>query len=96
MVPHSSDTSRLALLTEGNRMYDMKPDRVGWTVYDVETGRAAVLDDLVLIELDHGAADELVVLLNRSVYAQRPKRLSHWPLLPSAARRDAGRFPSVR
>jgi hypothetical protein len=24
-------------------MYDMKPDRVGWTVFDVETGQPALL-----------------------------------------------------
>ena len=77
-------------------MYDVRPDRVGWTVYDVETGRPAVLDDLVLVELDHEAADQLVVLLNRSVYPRQPKRLSQWPLLPSIARRDAGRPPSAR
>ena len=77
-------------------MYDVRPDRVGWTVYDAETGRPAVLDELVLVELDHEAADQLVVLLNRSVYPRQPKRLSKWPLLPSIARRDAGRFPSTR
>ncbi len=72
-------------------MYDVKPDRVGWTVYDAETGRPAVLDDLALVELEREAADELASLLNRSVYGPSPKRLSPWPLLPSAARRDAGR-----
>jgi hypothetical protein len=66
-------------------MYDVRPDQVGWTVFDVETGRAAVLDDLVLIELEHEAADELAALLNRNVYGSRPKRLSRWPL-PAASR----------
>ena len=77
-------------------MYDMKADRVGWTVYDVETGRPAVLDDVVLIELEQDIAEHLVVLLNRTVYAPRLKRLSNWPLLPSSARRDAGRRLSPR
>ena len=77
-------------------MYDMKPDLVGWTVYDVETGRPAVLDDVVLIELEQDIAEHLVVLLNRTVYTRQPKRLSQWPLMPSVARRDAGRPPSVR
>ena len=77
-------------------MYDMKPDRVGWTVYDVETGRPAVLDDVVLIELEQDIAEHLLVLLNSTVYAPRLKRLSNWPLLPSAARRDAGRRLSPR
>ncbi len=72
-------------------MYDVKPDRVGWTVYDAETGRPAVLDGLALVELEHEAADELACLLNRNVYGRSQKRLSNWPLLPSAARRDAGR-----
>ena len=71
-------------------MYDVRPDRVGWTVYDVETGRPAVLDDLVLVELEHEAADQLVALLNRTVYGSRPKRLSKWPLMPTTARRNAG------
>jgi hypothetical protein len=77
-------------------MYDIRPDRVGWTVYDAETGRPAVLDDVVLVELEQDTAEHVVVLLNRMVYPQRPKRLSSWPLLPSAARRDAGRHLSPR
>ncbi len=72
-------------------MYDVKPDQVGWTVYDAGTGRAAVLDSLALVELEYEAADELASLLNRNVYGRSQKRLSNWPLLPSAARRDAGR-----
>ena len=31
-------------------MYDIRPDRVGWIVYDAETGRPAVLDDVALVE----------------------------------------------
>lgn len=72
-------------------MYDVKPDRVGWTVYDAETGQPAILDGVTLVEFEHEAADELACLLNRNVYGRRPKRLSDWPLLPSAARRDAGK-----
>lgn len=72
-------------------MYDVKPDRVGWTVYDAETGRPAVLDGLTLVELEHEAADQLASLLNRNVYGPSQKRLSPWPLLPSAARRNAGK-----
>jgi hypothetical protein len=77
-------------------MYDIRPDRVGWTVYDAETGRPAVLDDVVLVELEQDTAEHVVVLLNRMVYPQRPKRLSSWPHLPSAARRDTGRHLSPR
>ncbi len=77
-------------------MYDVRPDRVGWTVYDAETGRPAVLDNLVLVELEQEMADQLVVLLNRTVYSRQPKRLSKWPLMPSIARRDAGRPPSAQ
>ena len=72
-------------------MYDVKPDQVGWTVYDVETGRAAVLDGLTLVGLEHEAADETAGLLNRSVYGARQKPLSRWPLMASVARRDAGK-----
>ncbi len=71
-------------------MYDVKPDRVGWTVYDAETGRPAVLDGLTLVGVEYEAADETASLLNRSVYGSRQKRLSSWPLMPSTARRDAG------
>jgi hypothetical protein len=77
-------------------MYDIRPDRVGWTVYDAETGRPAILDDVVLVELEQDTAEHVVVLLNRTVYPQRQKRLSNWPLPPSTARRDAGRRPSPR
>ena len=72
-------------------MYDVKPDQVGWTVFDANTGRPAVLDGLTLVGLEHEAADEAAGLLNRSVYGARQKRLSNWPLMPSAARRDAGK-----
>ena len=75
-------------------MYDVRPDRVGWTVYDVETGKAAVMDDLVLTELEHETADELAGLLKRNVYGTRQKRLSKWPLPSSPARQDAGKLPA--
>jgi hypothetical protein len=77
-------------------MYDIRPDRVGWIVYDTETGRPAVLDDVALVALAQDTAEHLVVLLNRTVYPPRPKRLSNWPLLPSRARWDAGRHLSSR
>ncbi len=83
-LPRSFGTSPLWSMRRIG-MYDVRPDQVGWTVFDVETGRAAVLDDLVLIELEHEAADELAALLNRNVYGSRPKRLSRWPL-PAASR----------
>jgi PleD family two-component response regulator len=90
-LPKLDGLSVLKRLREVFSMYDMRPDRVGWTVYDVETGKPAVLDELVLTALEHDTADELVSLLNRNVYGTRQKRLSKWPLPPSAARRDAGR-----
>ena len=74
-------------------MFDVKPDRVGWTVYDVETGKHAVLDDLLLTELEHETADELAGLLNRNVYGSRQKLLSKRPLPSSPARRDIGKPP---
>ncbi len=72
-------------------MYDVKPDPVDWTVFDADTGRPAVLDGLPLVGLEHEAADETAGLLNRSVYGAKQKPLSRWPLIPSFARRDAGR-----
>ena len=72
-------------------MYDVKPDQVGWTVFDADTGRPAVLDGLTLVGLEHEAADETAGLLNRSIYGKRPKRLSDWPLMPSLVRRDVGK-----
>jgi hypothetical protein len=44
------------LLMRRTRMYDVRPDQVGWTVFDVETGRAAVLNDIALIQLKHEIA----------------------------------------
>jgi hypothetical protein len=69
-------------------MYDIRPDRVGWTVYDAGTGRPAVLDDVVLVELEQDTAEHVVVLLNRMVYPQRPKRPSSWPRLHDGIRGD--------
>jgi hypothetical protein len=60
-------------------MYDMRPDQVGWTVHDVETGKPAALDEVLLTELEHETADELVGLLNRNVYGSRQERLSSDP-----------------
>jgi hypothetical protein len=58
-------------------MYNVKSDRVGWTVYDVESGRPALLDGLALVGLEHEAADQTASLLNRNVYGARKKRLSN-------------------
>ena len=44
--------------------YDVRPDPVGWTIYDTVTGRPAVLDDLVLVELELEVADDLANMLN--------------------------------
>jgi hypothetical protein len=55
-------------------MYDIRPDRIGWTVYDIELGRPLLLGELRLVGLEHEAADELASLLNRSVYRPCSKR----------------------
>jgi hypothetical protein len=55
-------------------MYDIKPDRIGWTVFDIEVGRPFLLDDVPLIGLELEAADELASLLTRSVYRPGSKR----------------------
>ena len=44
--------------------YDLRPDRVGWTVIDVTTGLPVWLGDLLLSGIDHDEADRLVDLLN--------------------------------
>ena len=43
----------------------MRPDRVGWTVYDVTDGRTVCLGELPLVGLDQEDANELVDVLNR-------------------------------
>jgi hypothetical protein len=45
--------------------YDMRPDRVGWTLFDVTTGRPVVWADVPLTGVDLDAAQELLVLLHR-------------------------------
>ena len=84
------------LFLAGVLMYDLRPDRVGWTVYDIDTHRPVVLDGLVLTGLEHKLADELVSLLNRSVYGPSRKRLGKWPLMPTAARHHGGKTRSAR
>jgi hypothetical protein len=78
-------------------MYDVKPDRVGWTVYDAGSGRAALLDGVTLQELDHAEADELAGLLNRAVYGPRRKPSSVRPgaALGGPAGCGAGTGPPV-
>jgi hypothetical protein len=48
--------------------YDMRPDRLGWTLFDVTTGRPVVWDDVPLTGVDLDAAHELLVLLNRRLF----------------------------
>ena len=45
--------------------YDMRPDRIGWTLFDVTTGRLVVWDDVPLTGVDLDAAHELLGLLHR-------------------------------
>ena len=45
--------------------HDMRPDRVGWTVYDVTDGRTVSLGEFPLVGLDQEDANELVDVLNR-------------------------------
>ena len=70
-------------------MYDIRPDRIGWTVYDIKLGRPLLLDGLTLVGLEHEAADELASLLNRSVYRPCSKRreMHEAPAQTMAARR---------
>ena len=67
--------------------YDMRPDRVGWTVFDVTTDCPVVLDNhVVLVGLDLDSAHELVTLLHRTITpsttasrAVRPARVPKTP-----------------
>jgi hypothetical protein len=54
----------------GPMRYDVRSDRVGWTVFDTATGRPAMLEDLVLVELDLDVAEDLANLLNRRDLSQ--------------------------
>jgi hypothetical protein len=45
--------------------YDMRPDRLGCTLFDVTTGRPVVWDDVPLTGVDLDAAHELLILLHR-------------------------------
>jgi hypothetical protein len=45
--------------------YDMRPDRLGWTFFDVTTGRPVVWEDVPLTRVDLDAAHELLALLHR-------------------------------
>ena len=45
--------------------YDMRPDRLGWTVFAVTTGRPVVWEEVPLTGIEQDAAHELLVLLHR-------------------------------
>jgi hypothetical protein len=47
--------------------YDMRPDCLGWTLFDVQTGRPVVWEDVPLMGVDLDAAHELIILLHRSL-----------------------------
>lgn len=49
----------------GAMKYDMRPDSVGWTIFNVTTGRrVALAEDVVLVGVEYDEADKLVDLLN--------------------------------
>jgi hypothetical protein len=80
--------------------YDMRPDRLGWTLFDVTTGRPVVWEDVPLTGVDLDAAHELLILLHRHLSPAVPRpacRLGSG--LPSrdrpdveSGRRGTGRF----
>lgn len=45
--------------------HDMKPDRTGWTVYDVIEGRPVRLGGVALVGISFEDANEMVDALNR-------------------------------
>jgi hypothetical protein len=65
--------------------YDMRPDRLGWTVFDVTTGRPVVWEDVPLTGVDLDAAYELLILLHRR---RRPRCRAHVAGSDPACRRD--------
>jgi hypothetical protein len=51
--------------------YEMRPDCLGWTLFDVTTGRPVVWDAVLLTGVDLDAAHELLILLHRHRRARR-------------------------
>src|SRR3954471_19858810 len=49
----------------GGMQFDMRPDRVGWTVFEVSTGRPVTWAEVSLIGVDLDTAHELLALLHR-------------------------------
>lgn len=47
--------------------FDMRPDRVGWTVFGISTGRPVTWADVPLIGVDLDTAHELIALLHRQL-----------------------------
>ena len=67
--------------------HDMKPDRTGWTVYDVLEGRPVCLGGVALVGLSFEDADKVVDMLNRQdLEIERAARR----LVTSRAPRGAG------
>ena len=56
--------------------FDTRPDRVGWTIFEVTTGEVVTLRGVPLTCVDLDAADELVVLLHRERRLQAREPLS--------------------
>lgn len=46
-------------------LYDARPDRIGWTVFEVDSGRPVSWDGVTLAGLDLEPALEVVRLLHR-------------------------------
>ncbi len=44
--------------------YDIKPDAAGWTIYDRETDRPAVVEEHEIVGLPREDAEEIADLLN--------------------------------
>ena len=45
--------------------YDMRPDRLGWTLFDVTSGRSVVWDDVPLTGIEQEAAHDYATALSR-------------------------------
>src|SRR3954463_4909494 len=66
--------------------YDMHADRVGWTVFDISTGRPVTWADVRLTGVDLDTAHELLTLLHRQL---RLRARAAWPLRIPGRRSDS-------
>ena len=76
----------------GKVLYDLRPDKLGWTVFTVSTGRpVALAEDVILVGVDHERADQIVALLHQQELRRRASEASSTALL-TPERAQVGRL----